>query len=119
MILFLKKYKKKFQYALQGLWYGSTHDRSIRLHTLVAFLVIGICIPLRLSVWEWCFIVGAILFVLAFELINSAIEYIVDFVSPDYHKEAKIIKDYAAAAVLLISVLAAIIGIYIIGGKVW
>ncbi len=119
MILFLKKYKNKFQYALQGLWYGSTHDRSIQLHTLIAFFVIGICIPLRLSAWEWCFIIGAILLVLAFELVNSAIEGIVDFISPDYHKEAKKIKDYAAGSVLLISLLAAIVGIYIIGGKLW
>ncbi|MDE6195703.1 MAG: diacylglycerol kinase family protein [Erysipelotrichaceae bacterium] len=119
MISFLKKYKRKFQYAFQGLLYGCLKDRSIRLHVGIALLVIGVCAYLSLSMMEWCFIIGSIFIVLAFEFVNSAIEGIVDFISPNYHKEAKKIKDYAAAAVLLISFLAAMIGIYIIGGKLW
>ena len=64
-------------------------------------------------------IILMIALVIAFEFINSAVETITDKISPEYSLEAKKIKDYAAAAVLVISIAAAISGIIIIGGKIY
>lgn len=68
---------------------------------------------------EWALIFIVIGSVIALEFVNSALEEVVDMVCPQYHKSAKKIKDYAAAAVLLMSIVAAIVGVIIIGGKLW
>lgn len=119
MISFLKKHLVKFKYAFAGLLHGLFRDKSIALQALIGICVLIVCLFLSLSIVEWICICIMILLVLAVEFINSAIEHIVDFISPQYHKQAKIIKDYAAAAVLLISMIAALVGLYIIGGHLF
>ena len=119
MISFLKKYALKFRYAFAGLFHGITHDHSIALQCILAVLVMVVCCFLKLSKMEWICIVVMIALVIAFEFMNSAIETIVDFVCPQYHESAKKIKDYAAAAVLVVSISAAVVGVIIIGGKLW
>ena len=80
-------------------------------------LVICVCLCLSLSLVEWLAVLAMILLVLSAEFINSALEELCDSCYPQYDVRAKKIKDYSAAAVLLISVLAALVGIYVIGGK--
>ena len=116
---FLKKYINKFYYAWCGLIDGMLHDDSIRLQIIIAFAVIIVCMFLSLSAWEWVLILAMILLVCAMEWMNSALEELCDAMFPTYDKRAKKIKDYAATAVLLVSLLAAVVGIYVIGGKLW
>lgn len=116
---FLKRIIAKFQYAFQGLGHGLFHDRSIRTQAIIAAFVLALCAFLPLYIYEWVIILSVILLVIAAEFINSAAEALCDKLYPHYHKQAKMIKDYAAAAVLLISMLAAIVGIYVIGGKLF
>lgn len=118
MILFLKKYINKFRYAFSGVAQGLLHDRSIALQLGIGVAVILLCLMFPLTSMEWCLILFAIGVVIALEFINSAIEEIIDDISPEYSKMAKIAKDYAAAAVLVMSVMAAIIGCIIIGGHI-
>lgn len=113
---FLKKYIHKFQYAFQGLFHGILFDQSIRLQAWIALIVIVFCLFLSLTWVQWTIIISMILMVLAAEFVNSTIEEICDVLFPSYDRRVKKIKDYAAAAVLLLSMLAAVVGLYVIGG---
>ncbi|MEF9961027.1 MAG: diacylglycerol kinase [Erysipelotrichaceae bacterium] len=107
----------KFQYAFNGLFHGIFHDFSIRLQVILGVITIIAGILLNFNVNEWVVVIMLIFLVIGIEFINSALEHVVDFVSPQYHDEAKIIKDYGAAAVLCISLAAFIVACIIIGGK--
>ncbi|MEF2783764.1 diacylglycerol kinase family protein [Erysipelotrichaceae bacterium HCN-30851] len=115
---FLRRSINKFRYAFEGLFQGICHDFSITLQLLIGLCVIVFCLFVDLTQWEWCIILVVIGAVIALEFVNSAIESVVDLVSPDYHILAKKAKDYAAAAVLVMSIAALVIGIIIIGGKI-
>lgn len=119
MISFLKKYIAKFAYAFAGLFDGLCHDASILLQCLIGMLVIIVCFFFHLQTWEWVAIIIVIAAVIALEFVNSAIETIVDMICPQYDVRAKKIKDYAAAAVLMMSIAAAVVGIVILGGRLW
>ncbi len=116
---FLKRYVDKFAHAICGLFHGLWHDRSITLQFFNGICVILICACLRLRPHEWVIIMAMILMVISAEFINSALEECCDKLFPQYDERAKKIKDYSAAAVLLLSILAALVGIYVIGGKLW
>ncbi len=73
---------------------------------------------LRLSLSEWLWIIAASALVIIIELLNTAIEVLVDLVSPAYHEKAKIIKDVAAGAVLVSAVFAALTGLLIFIPKI-
>ncbi|MGX8834230.1 diacylglycerol kinase family protein [Amedibacillus sp. YH-ame6] len=119
MISFLRKYVRKFYFAFAGLFHGVCHDHSIMLQVFIGCAVIVACAFLSLNGMEWALILIVIASVIALEFVNSAIEEVVDMVCPHYHESAKKIKDYAAAAVLMMSIVAAIVGVIIIGGKLW
>ena len=64
---------------------------------------------------EWLFVVVAIALVIITEMLNTAIEFLVDFVSPEYNELAGKVKDIAAGAVLFAALMAAVIGILVFG----
>jgi diacylglycerol kinase len=70
-------------------------------------------IMLQLSTIEWSVVVLAMFTVLAMECVNTAIEKLVDFVSPGFHEQAGLVKDISAAAVLLTAIGAAVAGLFI------
>ena len=74
---------------------------NAKIHLLAAIVVIIAAIYLNISTLEWCFIVFAISSVIMAEAFNTAIEYVVDLCSPEYHELAGKAKDVAAAAVLV------------------
>lgn len=103
----------KFKYAIRGLWDGLSKDKSIQIQWVIAILVLSISFVFPLTKIEWIIVLLLCFSVLALEYFNSALEAIVDLVSPQYHELAKRCKDYAAASVLLISIAAAIIALMI------
>lgn len=116
---FLKRTIAKFKYSFQGLVHGLSYDKSIQIQGCIGLAVVLFCLFLSLKGYEWVLILSMILLVLAAEFINSTVEALCDKLYPTYHKEAKKIKDYAAAAVLLISMIAALVAILVIGGKLF
>lgn len=116
---FLKRYVRKFYHAFAGLGDGIRHDASIMLQTVIGVFVIIFCLFMHLKAMEWTIILLLIAAVIALEFVNSAIENVVDMICPHYDVRAKKVKDYAAAAVLIMSLVAVIIGIIILGGKLW
>ena len=89
----------------------------IELTALAIAVLVGIW--LQISAAEWAILSLVIGMVLALEAVNTAIEAVVDLVSPDYHPQAKLAKD-AAAGALIFAVLASIgVGLAIFGPRLW
>lgn len=114
----MKRFFKSFKYAIQGIREGMRSEENFKFDLVVALLVIISGFVYQLTTIEWSLVILCIVAVLAAELINSSIEKIVDWVSPEIHPEAKRIKDMAAGAVLIVAVGAAIIGMIIFLPKI-
>lgn len=110
------KDKKKsigFSYAFNGIKEVIKMERNFQIHLISATLVIIIGIFLNISLVEWLIITLTIGLVLIAELINSAIEQIIDYIKPDRHPTAKLIKDIGAGAVLVAAIIAVIVGLIV------
>ncbi len=86
----------------------------MRNHFIAALLVLVSCLLLKVTPIEFCLLALSILFVLFAELLNTAVESVVDLVSPGFHPLAKIAKDTAAGAVLVAACGAAVTGYLIL-----
>ncbi len=106
----IDKRRKSFAYAFNGLAYAFKTQHNLWIHTAATAIVVAGGIILDISTPEWMMITFAIGFVISTEVVNTAIEKIVDFISPEQNKMAGLIKDIAAGAVLISSITAAIIG---------
>lgn len=109
---------KKFNPAFTGLLLG-VKERSIRLHLYIGIIVIGFSILFQFNIWEWIYVVLSIGLVITIEYLNSAVEKIVDYVSPECTEFAQKVKDLSAAAVLVISIFVMIGYLIIMGGKIF
>ena len=99
-----------FDYALRGIVYAVKAQRNMRIHFLVAILILLVSSFLDLSRIELSVIILCIAFVLVAEMINTALEYTVNLITEEHHPLAKIIKDTAAGAVLFASICSAVVG---------
>lgn len=105
-----KKLVNSFKYAIEGFISSFKTERNMKIHVLAMALVVIIGIYLKLSPIEWCIIVISIALVISAELFNTAIETLVDMVSPERNPNAKLVKDISAAAVLALAIGAAVAG---------
>ncbi|RDC55611.1 diacylglycerol kinase family protein [Pedobacter chinensis] len=101
---------KSFKYAFNGLKLFFINDHNGRVHFFAAIAAIALSFYLNLSSLEWITILSVISAVFVAEILNSAIEKLADVVSPNYHPKIKIVKDLAAAAVLVAAFLALMAG---------
>ena len=108
------------EFALTGILTAFKEERNMRKHAVTAIVVILAGFVFQVSRIEWLFLLMSIFLVVAFEIINSAIENVVDLAS-HYHFSmlAKKAKDMAAGAVLVVSLLAAVIGVLIFLPRIW
>ncbi|WP_124727822.1 diacylglycerol kinase family protein [Staphylospora marina] len=102
---------RSFRYALNGLRHAAGTQRNMRIHFLVALVVLILSLYLPLRKVEVLVLFVTIALVLFAELINTAVEAVVDMVTEEYHPLARIAKDVAAGAVLITAGLSVIIGI--------
>ena len=100
-------------FGLAGIWYVLRTQRNAWIHGLATIAAVGLGFWLRISKTEWALLVIAISIVWLAELINTALEAIMDLVSPESHPLAKVAKDVAAGAVLLASISAFVLGLLI------
>ena len=98
---------KSFGYAFQGIFTCIRKERNMKIHCMVAALVVIAGLILGISVTEWCICLGL------FGMVNTAVEAVVDLVTEERHPLAKIAKDTAAGAVLIAAIMAAIVGLII------
>ena len=104
------KLYKSFGYAFEGIFNTILHERNMQIHTAVTVLVVIFGFILHISLMEWLFCLVLFGLVLSLELVNTAIEAVVDLVTEEKKPLAKKAKDAAAGAVLISAIMAAVIG---------
>lgn len=109
---------ESFLCALAGIAYAFKTQRNIKIHFFAATIVIMLSYILRLSTFEIVQVLLTITIVLVAEMINTAIESVVDMCTTDYHPLAKAAKNVAAGAVLISAVNAVIVGYIIFFRKI-
>lgn len=102
-----------FKYAFEGVFYALKYNQNLRIHFVVAILVVIASIFFHVNAFEMGILGVMILLVISAEMINTAIEEMVDFVITEHKKEAKIAKDVSAGMVLLTAMGSVVVGILI------
>ncbi len=97
---------KAFSCAWSGFAYVVKTQRNMKIHLIAALGAIALGLFLQIEGYSWAAVVLCITAVFAAECFNTALESVVDLVSPDYHELAKRAKDCSAAAVLVFSLAA-------------
>jgi len=98
-----------FNDAMYGLLFIIKKERNFRIHLLMGFMVIAGALLLNIPLPEFLILLIAIGTVFSAEIINTAVEIVVDGFTDKYHAEAKKAKDVAASAVFISSVSAFVI----------
>jgi len=109
----LEQFKKSLQYAFRGLGYVIRHEKNFQNELVVAILVVIAMVYFDLAKWETILLFLVIMVTLIMELLNTVMERVVDMLKPSVHPYAKLIKDLMAAAVLVTSILAIVVGVII------
>lgn len=109
----LKKFIKSFDYALEGIHYAFIHNQNLRIDFLMAALVIAGSLIFDIGPFEMGILGVMILLVISAEMINTAIEKMVDLITTEHKKEAKFAKDVGAGMVLLTAVGSVIVAILV------
>lgn len=99
-----------FNFAIEGLIHAFKTQRNMKIHFAIALLVLFGSIFFNVSKFELIILFFSIAFVIAMEMVNTAIEVVIDMISEEYRIRAKIAKDLAAGAVLMAAVNAILVG---------
>ena len=106
-----QNFKQALGHALRGIYHSFCRERNLKIQLAFAVLALVMGMIFEIASYEWLVILAVIFFVFISELLNSAIEAVVDLATAgQYHHLAKRAKDAAAGAVLLAAVLALIVG---------
>ena len=110
---------KSLTHAWDGVVFTVRTQRNARIHVVMGCVVLGLATWLQLDRLSLAVLVLTIGAVLAAETINTTVEALVDLLSPEFHDRAKIAKDVAAGAVLIVSLAAIVIGVLLLGPPLW
>lgn len=114
-----KSWLESLNCAIDGILWAAKSERHIRYHFVAALAVVFLALFFRVTALEFFLLVLAAILVIFAELVNTAIELVVDLVSPDYHELARLAKDVAAGAVLVTSVGAMVLGYLVLSGHIF
>ena len=109
---------KSFGYAFEGIFTGIKKERNMKIHCVAMLCVVAAGFVFRISVSEWCICLILFGMILSLELVNTALEAVVDLVTEERRPLAKLAKDTAAGAVLIAAIMAAGVGLLIFVPKV-
>jgi diacylglycerol kinase len=109
---------QSFKNAFSGLRILILFEHNFRIHLIFLVIALTAGLVFKISAPEWIAVIISIGFVLAFEAINTAVEYLSDSVSADYDEKIKRVKDVAAAGVLISAVTSIVTGLIIFLPKV-
>lgn len=110
----ISKWVQSFNNAIEGLIFVFKTQRSMKVHFIFTFIIVITCLILKVSFVDFLFLVFAITFVLIAEMLNTALEMIMDMISESYHPLVRIAKDVSAGAVLIATITAIIVGYLIL-----
>jgi diacylglycerol kinase (ATP) len=119
MRTFFKTRALSFHYAFAGWWFVVRTQRNAWIHAVVSVAVVIVSFWLELDLRDWAIIVMAIAMVWTAEFLNTALEAVVDLVSPQQHHLARVGKDVGAAAVLIAAGCSIVVGLLILGPPLW
>lgn len=102
-----------FHYAIAGVWYAVRYNQNMRIHFIAAIIVLIAAYFFKVTGEEMAILGVMILLVIGSEMINTAIEEMVDLITKEHHEEAKVAKDVSAGMVLVTAIGAVIIGLFI------
>lgn len=105
---------RSFRSAFKGLGHG-LKERNFVIHVFFAIAAIALSFYLKISTMEEIVVILMIALVLGAELLNTAIEKSLDFITTDHHPEIAIIKELMSGMVLVFAIAAALVGILIFG----
>lgn len=108
-----KSLYSSFRYALEGVWHAFRRNRNLRIAFFFAFLVILLGLYFQITSLEMIILVVTILLVILSEMVNTSLEEVVNLVTNEHKKEAKIAKDVGAGMVLIAAIGSAIVGTFI------
>ncbi|MBS4007047.1 MAG: diacylglycerol kinase family protein [Clostridium sp.] len=108
-----KDIRASFRFALCGLADAWQSERNMRIHSFAAALAVAAGFWLGLDRSEWLFLLSAIFLVVTMEMLNTALERVVDLFTKEYHPLARLAKNAAAGAALLASLYALVVGFLI------
>lgn len=106
----MDKFIRTFVYAFRGIGMAWKEERNMKIHTLAAFVALGCGFWFRIAAIEWVAVVFCICLVFSLEIVNAAIENLVDLVTPEHKPLAGKVKDLAAGAVLLAALGSVVVG---------
>ncbi len=107
---------KSFKHAVNGIIWAFKNERNMKIHGAITVLVLISGFVLKINKLDWIILILCIGLVLAAELINTAIEKTLDLLHPQHSRKVKVIKDVSAGAVLILSFIAAVIGVVVFVG---
>lgn len=106
---------ESFRFAFAGLWHTLRTQRNAQIHLVIALLILGLGLLLRLEPIEWAVLALTTGLVFATEMLNTVAEAAMDYATTEFHPQVKIVKDVAAGAVLFTAIIAVIVGLLILG----
>lgn len=109
-----KRFYKSFKFAWNGIFQSFKTERNFQIHVYISSIMIILGFYLEFTIVDWIVILFLIGGMLALELMNTAIEHVVDLITEDYNPIAKAAKDAAAGAVLVYAILSVIIGVILL-----
>jgi len=110
---FLVHYKNSIKYSICGFLTSIKEERSLHLYFFCAIFVLILSFILNIRTTDFVFVMIALFLILIVELVNTALENVVDLVTKEYHPLAKKAKDAASAATFMAVLLGILMGFYI------
>lgn len=107
-----------FNNAINGIVYSVKNERNMKIHVISAVFVLLMSLVFPITKEQFLIVCITVAFVIICELINTAIEALVDIVTDKYHPKAKVVKDVAAGAVLVSAFISIIVGYFIFFDKI-
>ena len=114
----IELFKFSLQNAFAGVKIALRTQRNLRNHLFVGAFIIALSFLLQINAIEWSLLLLTISIVLVAEFINTALEFSIDLISPQFSSLAKKAKDISAAAVLIAAFVSLIIGLIVFGPKI-
>ena len=113
-----KKLINSFKYAIEGIISSFRTEQNMKIHVFIMIVVIILGIILKLSASEWIILTIVIALVISAELFNTTIETVVDMITKEKNEKAKLAKDVAAGAVLVLAIGSVVVGLIIFIPKI-
>ncbi len=115
--MFIKKHHISLKHALDGIYYNLRTQPNFRIHLIATIITSIMGIIVRLSYLEWLILLFTFVLVISAEMLNTALEAIVDLLTDKQQQAAKIAKDTAAGMVLVSALGAIVVGLFILAPK--